>query len=289
MNRSVTPRALEAAMTESDKRLGRRMLICGVGAVAVTPLSRFLLGCGGTETARSVAADAWATGGTASMTAKASYPDPFASGAPATCAMTCELTEGPCYDAQSEVRADISYGQPGLPMRMLLQLWGESCKPIAGADVDVWHTAPTGKYSGSDSSNMQVAFCTGNDSEYASHLYFRGRQTSDERGIVAFDTCFPGWYASRTIHVHMTITVNGTSYLTTQLVFDDALDDEIVATQPLYDARGKRDTTNTTDTVVSASTYKDHVFSTQKMSDGALLAYKTLILRSSLSTKLCSG
>ena len=50
-------------------------------------------------------------------------------------------------------------------------------------------------------------------------------------GVVYFDTCFPGWYSSRTIHVHMTISVGGSAYVTTQFGFDDTLDDSIVASQ----------------------------------------------------------
>jgi protocatechuate 3,4-dioxygenase beta subunit len=211
------------------------------------------------------------------MTGKASYPNPFAGGATTTCAATGTLTEGPCYDAASETRQDISYGQPGLPTRMYFQVLDASCKPLAGAVVDVWHVAPTGKYSGDDTTNENVGFCTGNDSEYSSHLYFRGKQTTDANGVVFFDTCFPGWYASRTVHVHFTITV-GSKSLTSQYVFDDALDDAIVATQPIYDARGKRDTTNVTDSVVSASTYQQFMFQTERMADGAMLAWKAIVL-----------
>jgi hypothetical protein len=130
---------------------------------------------------------------------------------------------------------------------------------------------------GGDTANENVGFCTGNDSDYVSHLYFRGKQTTDADGIVTFDTCFPGWYSSRTVHVHFTMTVGSTSF-TSQFVFDDALDDEIIGAQPIYSARGKRDTTNTTDTVVSASTSAQFQFETQKMSDGALLAWKSIVL-----------
>jgi protocatechuate 3,4-dioxygenase beta subunit len=239
------------------------------------------------EAAADAASVPWATGGTAAMTAKASYPNPFTS-VPATCVASCELTQGPCYSSQSVEIQDISYGYDGLPMRMYLQVLDESCKPVADAEVDVWHVGPTGKYSGDDAANEQIAFCTGNDSDFTSHIYFRGRQTTDASGVVYFDTCFPGWYSSRTIHVHMTIRVGGTAYVTTQLGFDDTLDDEIIASQPLYDARGKRDTTNATDTVLPATGLADYLFQTAKMSDGAMLAWKTLVLRSSLDETLCS-
>ncbi len=223
----------------------------------------------------------WATGGPAAMTAKASYPNPFTSDQKgATCALTGELVEGPCYDSASEELQDISYGYSGLPMRMQLRVLDGNCKPIAGAVVDVWHVSPVGKYSGNDAAHEAIAFCTENDADFTSHLYFRGKQKSDANGVVTFDSCFPGWYSGRAIHVHTTISVNGQAYLTTQLCFDDALNEAIVSSQPLYDARGLPDTHNADDGVFNADDYKAHLFKTERMIDGAMLASKTIILGS---------
>jgi protocatechuate 3,4-dioxygenase beta subunit len=270
-----------------NHRIDRRGLLQTLGALAAcAPLARYAIGCGASPSSGNAAspeagaatdAGAWATGGTASMSGKASYPNPFASGAPTTCPATGALTGGPCYDSAAAVIQDISYGQNGLPLRMYLQILDLSCKPTAGATVSVWHVAPTGKYSGNDAPNEQVAFCTGNDADYTSHLYFRGVQTTDATGVVYFDTCFPGWYPSRTVHVHFTITL-GSKTFTSQYVFDDALDDSIIATQPVYGARGSRDTTNLTDSVVSASTYQSFLFQTAQMSDGAMLAWQSIVL-----------
>src|SRR5262249_34074446 len=155
-----------------------------------------------------------------------------------------------------------------------------SCRPVSGAVVDVWHVSAVGKYSGSGAANENVGVLTGNDKDFTSPLFFRGEKTTDPAGIVFFYTCFPRWDSSRTIHVHLTIRIGNQAYLTTQLFFDDALDDEIVTTQPVYKDRGARDTTNQTDTVISASALADYLFETQKMTDGAMLAYKTIIVRS---------
>jgi protocatechuate 3,4-dioxygenase beta subunit len=243
----------------------------------------------GTSTggASTVDAGSWATGGTASMTAKTSYPNPFTS-LSSTCTASCELTQGPCYSSQSEEIQDISYGYDGLPMRMYLRILDDACKPVENALVDVWHVGPTGKYSGNDSANEQIAFCTGNDSDFTSHVYFRGKQKTDKNGVVYFDTCFPGWYASRTVHIHMTISVDDKAYVTTQLGFDDTLDDAIIATQPIYKDRGKRDTLNSTDTVLPADGVSEYLFETERMTDGAMLAFKTLFIRSSLTDSICS-
>ena len=115
---------------------------------------------------------------------------------------------------------------------------------------------------------------------------------TDADGVVWFSSCFPGWYTSRAIHVHFTVRRSsraGDDYLTAQLVFPTALIHEICTTHPDYKTHGDADTANTSDTVFSADTVDNYLVSTQKMSDGALLAWKTVIIRSSLSTSLCSG
>lgn len=213
----------------------------------------------------------WATGGTASMSGN--YPDPFTAGIGSTCILYKASTLGPCHAATVD-RMDISEAQPGLPVRLAFLVVNASCQPVPGATVEVWHTNPSGLYSGSDASNM----CTNGDSAARAARWFRGIRTADANGRVDFNTCFPGWYSSRTIHIHFTVRVGGTEYLTSQLFFDDALNDEIIATQPLYSARGAKDTTNANDNVLRQSGLSDFTFQTQKMEDGALLAWKALVI-----------
>ncbi len=289
-------------MTQSrlDRALTRRFVLRNLGAaLATVPLAKVLTACGGTAAtgaggaagtggAAADAAVSWATGGTAAMVDKASYPNPFASGAPSTCSLSCEMTQGPCYDSASVEIQDISYGYDGLPLRLYFQVVDETCKPVSGAVIDLWHVSAVGKYSGDDAVNEDISFCTGNDPTFTSHLYFRGKQTTDASGVLFFDTCFPGWYTSRTVHIHLTISIGGQASVTTQLFFEDSLDDEIIDTQPLYDTRGKRDTTNETDTVITVAALPDYLFSTARMSDGAMLAWKTLVVRSSTATASCA-
>ena len=99
-----------------------------------------------------------------------------------------------------------------------------------------------------------------------------------------FATISPGWYSSRTIHIHFRITLASTKYLVTQLLFDDSIDDGLVSTQPIYKDRGSRDTANQDDTVVSASAAPDYPFTVSQQSDGSMLAYKTLITWSTWSS-----
>lgn len=288
----------------------RRKVLRGMGlALAALPLSRLLAACAGdaanntgdntgtgsgTDAGTDTVADAgtetdagstgttdWATGGTGAM--KGGYPDPFSAGLGTACTLTCAATLGPCYAATLE-RKDISEGQNGLPVRMAFLVVDETCKPIPGASIDIWHASPAGLYSGDDASQM----CTLGDAEALKGRWFRGVQTTDANGRADFDTCFPGWYSSRTIHVHFTVRINGSEYVTSQLFFDDSLDDEIVASQPLYKDRGARDTKNTNDNVISADAVGDYTFQTSRMADGAMLAWKTLVIRSSLEEAQCA-
>jgi len=223
----------------------------------------------------------WATGGTASMSGD--YRDPFAAGIGDACALTCAATLGPCY-AETLVRQDISEGQPGLPVRMAFLVVDEACNPIEGAEVDIWHTSPTGLYSGEDAVDM----CTLGDAAARAGKWFRGVQVTDANGRADFDTCFPGWYRGRTIHIHFTVRRQGAAWVTSQLYFDDALNDEVLGTQPIYADRGERTTTNQNDSVISPDAVAEYSFATERQADGALLAWKALVLRGSLATPLCA-
>ena len=189
---------------------------------------------------------------------------------------------GPCY-ARSIARQDITEGQPGIPTRLSFLVVDAQCKPIQNAEIDIWHAGPRGVYSGNDAEPM----CTNDAPAALAGRFFRGKQTSDARGRVDFDTCFPGWYRGRTVHVHFTARVFGAEMATSQLVFDDALVDELMQ-RPVYRDRGKRDTTNTIDGVMSGGNLADYTFRADRIDGGAILASKALILRSSTDTKLCS-
>jgi protocatechuate 3,4-dioxygenase beta subunit len=206
------------------------------------------------------------------MTGKASYPNPFTA-IPAACALAVTVTEGPCTEAADQVREDISEGYTGLPMRLALRVLDASCTPLANAKVKIWHTQINGSYSGNTpNTNM----CLKDGADTAKH-YFRGVQTSNSDGVVYFDSCFPGWYRGRTVHIHFTVTVNGKS-TTSQLVFDDTLVTSIFASHPEYSAYGQPDTQNATDNVVGGQDVSKFVLTTAQMTDGAMLASKDLIV-----------
>lgn len=286
-------------MSEHARRffLTRREALAGIGASAAAVPLAHLAGCtttvasdaGGSDVppgtdAPGTAADApaateWASGGTASMTGD--YADPF--GASTSCALTCAMTLGPCY-ATTLTRQDISEGYPGLPVRLALRVLDEDCNPVEGAEVDVWHTRNSGLYSGEDASD----FCTTGDADARSHRYFRGVQVTDASGRVDFDTCYPGWYSSRTIHIHFQVRIGGSEHVTSQLFFPDTLTAEIFAAHPDYAGFGQPDTTNTSDTVLGSADATPYLLEWARQADGAMLAYKTVVVRRALTTSLCS-
>lgn len=230
-------------------------------------------------------ASAWASGGTAAMTAKACYPDPFAGGV-LTCALICETTAGPCT-ADTIERQDVSEGFAGLPVRLALKIVdADSCAPVAGARVEIWHTQRTGVYSGA-TPNPQM--CAGGDADAPNHQYFRGSQTAGDDGRVDFDTCFPGWYAGRAIHIHFRVVVGADSLAVSQLFFDPALTAEIFAGHPDYAEFGAPDTSNDDDNIIGgAAAIANYTLDTARMPDGAMLASKVIAVRAALTQPSCS-
>lgn len=69
-------------------------------------------------------------------------------------------------------------------------------------------------------------------------------------GLVTFTTIYPGWYSGRAVHIHFKIVTqdaNGRSHeFTSQLFFDQDLTTSVHG-QPPYNAKGSRDTLNSTD------------------------------------------
>jgi protocatechuate 3,4-dioxygenase beta subunit len=206
------------------------------------------------------------------MTAAASYPDPFAA-AVSACVLATAVTEGPCTESADQVRKDVSEGYSGLPVRLALKVVDSACKPLAGAKVKIWHTQLTGSYSGN---TPNPGMCLKDQADSAKH-YFRGVQTTDAEGRVDFDTCFPGWYRGRTVHIHFTVTLDGKSF-TSQLVFDQSLVQEIFSSHPEYSPFGQPDTTNANDNVVGNQDLSTFTLTTAKMSDGAMLASRMLVV-----------
>jgi protocatechuate 3,4-dioxygenase beta subunit len=158
----------------------------------------------------------------------------FARGADTvSCVLTPEQTEGPYYLDAAKLRRNITEGRPGTPLTLRLTVVdADTCRPIKGAAVDVWHCDAGGAYSGFD--------------DAGSNSFLRGIQWTDAKGVAVFRTIYPGWYRGRTVHIHVKVHVGGEVIHTGQLYFADRVTDAVHRRRP-YNTRGARTTRNSND------------------------------------------
>jgi protocatechuate 3,4-dioxygenase beta subunit len=175
--------------------------------------------------------------------------------APTSASLDCvarpELTIGPYFvDGQLE-RADIrsepsdNSVKEGVPLTLninVANVGGNSCTPIEGAQVDVWHCDAQGVYSGVSDRSFDTS----------GQKFLRGYQLTNANGGVQFLTIYPGWYSGRTVHIHFTIRTKGADnndyQFTSQFFFDDNLTDQVYTLEP-YASKGQRDTRNANDNI----------------------------------------
>lgn len=168
------------------------------------------------------------------------------------CVLSPAMTEGPFFLDKALERADLVSGtanpavRDAVPLELTIRLLDarRACAPVTGWHVDIWHTDALGRYSGVQGQGGEP-FC-------------RGYQITDAGGAVVFRTVYPGWYPGRTIHVHVKARrfsggVGATREFTTQIFFDEALNDAVMALPP-YDRRGTRRTRNADDGIFAEAT-----------------------------------
>jgi protocatechuate 3,4-dioxygenase beta subunit len=233
-----------------------------------------------------------------------------AAAATAGCAtLTPELTEGPYWldlmQHRSNVIANTSavpvspgVKQSGVPLELTIDVLNAQggCSPLNGAYVDIWHANAHGVYS--DEASQQAGGGTSTaDSNTAGQDFLRGYQiTGTDSGVdgrVVFETIWPGWYASRAIHIHVRVRAytNDTvvTNYTTQIFFPDSQNDAVFAAAPPYSARTPVDdpTTNETDTVLrSADDATNIVSATGSVANGYKATFTITLDSSSTSTPL---
>jgi protocatechuate 3,4-dioxygenase beta subunit len=178
------------------------------------------------------------------------------------CVVRPEVTEGPYYVdvglVRSDIRSDATTGevQAGTPLVLTFnvsQVSNGGCAPLEGATVEIWHCNAEGVYSGvSDRS-----FDTTNQN------WLRGAQITDANGIATFTTIYPGWYPGRCVHIHFKVSPRENAVFTSQLFFDEAVNDEAFTKEP-YAAKGPPDRRNNEDNI-----YQDLLLlSTSATADG---------------------
>lgn len=170
------------------------------------------------------------------------------------CVVRPALTEGPYFVDEllnrSDIRSDPSDSsvRPGLPLEMTFNITGvsgDSCMPLQGLYVDVWHCDHLGVYSDASDPSFNTV----------GRKFLRGYQITDANGQASFTTIYPGWYSSRAVHIHFKIrsglTANPGFEFTSQLFFDDAYTDAVYTRAP-YSTRGARATRNANDGIYSS-------------------------------------
>ena len=141
-----------------------------------------------------------------------------------------------------------------------------TCRPLAGAALDIWHCDASGVYSGFTSMspdgmgrgrgprpdgpppppppNGEMRFRPGmppppgfgpggrGPRKIDETRFLRGVQTSDAQGQVEFATLYPGWYAGRAIHIHLKVHLRDHVAHTGQLFFPEELTADIAKLEP---------------------------------------------------------
>src|SRR5688572_11323941 len=160
------------------------------------------------------------------------------------CVVTPAQTEGPFFVDETlnrvDIRSDPGTGKmtAGAPLDMELRVYrvaNGSCQPMAGATVDVWQCDAMGLYSDARSMN--------GSSTTSGQKFLRGHQITDAAGLAKFTTVYPGWYQGRCVHIHFKVrtTAGGRNLeFTSQLYFDDAVTDKVMALSPYNSKTGAR-------------------------------------------------
>ncbi|MCF4994374.1 intradiol ring-cleavage dioxygenase [Pseudomonas syringae] len=124
-----------------------------------------------------------------------------------------EQVAGPYFRNPKLLRRNISEGAEGLPLLLRLSIVDAMTgNPVTGALVDIWHCNARGAYSGwsrIDPDKEVDVEAIGSIPRTDDDTYLRGSQLTDKKGTVRFTTIYPGFYAGRTLHIHVAVRIVG--------------------------------------------------------------------------------
>ncbi len=167
-----------------------------------------------------------------------------------TCQVWAEQDEGPYRREPVAERRDLIEDRDGALLQLGIRLLGVDGSPATDAEVEIWHCDAAGRYSGfpPPDTSVTVTAETAPRAEYLpEQTWLRGRQRTDDAGMVEFRTIYPGWYPGRTVHIHIAASAARATF-TSQLYFPEHVTAEVFAWPP-YHERRHRDTTNATDEI----------------------------------------
>ncbi|KAF2445633.1 aromatic compound dioxygenase [Karstenula rhodostoma CBS 690.94] len=175
----------------------------------------------------------------------------------ASCVLTPEVTQGPYYVGGEWIRSNVVEDQAGVPTLIDYQVIDvDTCEPVTGVYLEMWHCNSTGVYSG------VVASGNGDSSDESNinNTFLRGIQKTDADGVAQFETTFPGHYTSRATHIHLMVHTNATLYVNGtlgnnvstshvgQAFFDQNLISAVELTEP-YNTNTQEITDNSDDSI----------------------------------------
>lgn len=186
-----------------------------------------------------------------------------------TCLLAPETIFGP-YGVDGEmIRHDLREDQAGIDFYLDIGIMDiETCEPLEGASASIWACNATGSYASytgidPDTSDLLDGWSKRTDGTTDDETFLRGVQVSDSAGMIEFLTKFPGYYVSRSTHIHVAVQANASSGVrydqstvshVGQLFFDEDLLSEVYAVSP-YSAHLEtlNRTTNAEDSVLSSA------------------------------------
>ncbi|KAH6897407.1 Intradiol ring-cleavage dioxygenase [Thelonectria olida] len=214
-----------------------------------------------------------------------------------TCVLAPDTIWGP-YGVDGEmVRTDLRETQKGIDFYLDIGVIDtETCEPLEGTALTIWMCNATGSYSSftgidPDSSELLDGWTKKADGTTDNETFLRGIQVTDSEGMVEFLTKFPGYYVTRTTHIHVTAQTNitnGTFYSQSkvqhigQLFFEEDLLNSVYANSP-YSAHLStlNRTTNSEDKLYSSASADGYsaVISVSQLGDSitdGLVGYITI-------------
>jgi protocatechuate 3,4-dioxygenase beta subunit len=199
-----------------SKRIGRRQALGVIGAAGAA----FAFGCGNSPTSPT------ATSSSSTTTTTTGTND--------SCAVTPTETVGPFPSLTDLFRSDIREGKAGTLLTLTVKVVNvnNGCAGVSNANVEIWHVDATGNYSEYGSQ--------------AAETFLRGIQTTNSSGEVTFTTIYPGWYQGRATHIHLEVTMNGSSIKTTQIAFPETIN-ATVHGSAAYASQGQKPIANASD------------------------------------------
>lgn len=188
----------------------------------------------------------------------------------------CELapreTAGPFPNKRSSemVRRNIIDDRKGTPLHIDLEILNKrnGCNPYPNVHVDIWHCDAKGYYSEYGGNRMQ-------QTNLVDQHFLRGRQVTDSKGKVTFQSIYPGWYRGRAPHIHIEmLKPEGESILVTQVAFPDEVSDSVYTSS---NYNGRADTSNQRDGVFRNSLENNMADAVIKDANSGFILKKTII------------